>query len=136
MRVKIFLALAWLLASPCLAATSSGWISTDAAEKMAADMREKQMRLIDIDCRQDETVVDAEKTSFLMTWEPNVGNWQWSWREAMTPVLQGYKHEFAAKGFTLVVERSFTMASGAQRSCALWHGKPGESGAVPPPADP
>lgn len=118
MRGLFFLA-TMLAAGPSLASTSSGWIDTEAAEKMAKQMRENRMRLIDLDCRPDETKSD-ERTTFLMTWEPNIDNRQWSWREAAAAVVQDYKREFAGKGFRLVVEHSFVMPSGKKRACALW----------------
>jgi hypothetical protein len=125
----IFL-LGMAIAMPSFAATSSGWIDTEAAEKMAKEMRAAEMRLIDLDCRPDETAA-AERTAFLMTWEENTDKRQWSWREAAAAVVKDYKHEFAGKGFKLVKEHSFTMPSGKKRSCALWHRK-GAAGALAP----
>jgi hypothetical protein len=89
------------------------------------------MLLVDLDCRPDEGATDVERTSFLMEWEPNPDNRQWSWREAASPVVKDYKREFAGKGFALVIEKSFTMPSGKSRTCALWHRKGGEASAAP-----
>lgn len=121
----LFLLAAILAATPSLASTSSGWIDTDAAEKMAKQMREERMRLIDLDCRPDTSKAD-ERSAFLMTWEPNTDNRQWSWREAAAAVVQDYKRDFAGKGFRLVVERSFVMPSGKKRACALWQKSSGK----------
>jgi hypothetical protein len=91
------------------------------------------MRLIDLDCHQDDATAPNETTSFLMRWEYNSDNRQWSWREATVSVLKGYKREFAGKGFRLVSEQAFTTQSGKQRACALWQRKVGEGPAPPAP---
>jgi hypothetical protein len=135
MRAATLFFLGMLTATPALASFSIGWIGTDEAEKLAAEMRDKHIRLIDIDCRQDRNATDQERTAFLMTWEDNDDNRDWSWREAATPAINDDKREFEAKGFKLVTEKSFTMASGKQRSCALWHKKAAE-GSGPPAAPP
>ena len=132
MARALLLLLGWLTAFPAVA-SSSGWIDTNAAEKMAADMRQQHMRLIGLDCRPDEASAGAERTSFLMEWEFNSDNRQWGWREATIPAVKGYKRDFAAKGFSLVIEKSFTMPSGKQRSCALWHRLVGKGPAAAPP---
>lgn len=114
-------AILFAAAAPACAAggtETTEWISTDAAEKTAAAMREKKMRLVALDCRADKA---ASGTVFSMVWEKNDDNRQWSWREAGVLDMKGLLREFKNKGFDLVSQKSFVSAAGTERACALWH---------------
>lgn len=105
-------------AAPACATETTEWISTDAAEKTAAEMREKKMRLVALDCRADQA---EAATVFSMVWEKNDDNRLWSWREAGVLDMKGLLREFDQKGFDLVSQKSFVSAAGTERVCALWH---------------
>lgn len=113
-----------ILLAVALAATVSqsgaaDWISTEAAEKLAKEMRANKMRLIDLDCMSDPA--STEDTVFLMDWEANPDNVDWSWREADALTVRGYLRDFETQKFRLVTHRTFSTGSGKERACALWH---------------
>ncbi len=120
MHLKCLLAAALMLAAaaPARATEVTEWIPTDAAEKTAAAMREKRMRLVALDCRSDPA---AAATVFSMVWEPNDDSRQWSWREAGVLDMKALLRDFRNKGFDLVSQKSFVSAAGTERVCALWH---------------
>ena len=120
MRASTIFMAAQMLAAAAAAGASevTEWLSTDAAEKTAAEMRGKRMRLVALDCRADPA---AAATVFSMVWEPNGDNRQWSWREAGVLDMKGMMREFDTDGFDLVSQKSFVSAAGTERVCALWH---------------
>jgi hypothetical protein len=104
--------------APACATETTEWISTDAAEKTAAEMREKKMRLVALDCRSDPAAAAAV---FSMVWEKNDDSRQWSWREAGVLDMKALLRDFRNKGFDLVSQKSYVSAAGTERVCALWH---------------
>lgn len=103
---------------PAAATETTEWIPTEAAEKTAAAMREKKMRLVALDCRSDPATAAAV---FSMVWEPNDDSRQWSWREAAVLDMKALLRDFRNKGFDLVSQKSYVSAAGTERVCALWH---------------
>jgi len=103
---------------PAAATETTEWIPTEAAEKTAAAMREKKMRLVALDCRSDPVAAAAV---FSMVWEPNDDSRQWSWREAAVLDMKALLRDFRNKGFDLVSQKSYVSAAGTERVCALWH---------------
>lgn len=103
---------------PAAATETTEWIPTEAAEKTAAAMREKKMRLVALDCRSDPA---AGVAVFSMVWEPNDDSRQWSWREAAVLDMKALLRDFRNKGFDLVSQKSYVSAAGTERVCALWH---------------
>ena len=103
---------------PAAATETTEWIPTEAAEKTAAAMREKKMRLVALDCRSDPATAAAV---FSMVWEPNDDSRQWSWREAALLDMKALLRDFRNKGFDLVSQKSYVSAAGTERVCALWH---------------
>lgn len=122
MHLKCLFAAALMLAAtaPVRATEVTEWIPTEAAEKTAAEMREKRMRLVALDCRPDAAAT-AATTVFSMVWEPNDDSRQWSWREAAVLDMKALLRDFRNKGFDLVSQKSFVSAAGTERVCALWH---------------
>ena len=105
-------------AAPAAATETTEWIPTETAEKTAAAMREKKMRLVALDCRSDPATAAAV---FSMVWEPNDDSRQWSWREAAVLDMKALLRDFRNKGFDLVSQKSYVSAAGTERVCALWH---------------
>ena len=105
-------------AAPAAATETTEWIPTETAEKTAAAMREKKMRLVALDCRSDPVTAAAV---FSMVWEPNDDSRQWSWREAAVLDMKALLRDFRNKGFDLVSQKSYVSAAGTERVCALWH---------------
>lgn len=103
---------------PAAATETTEWIPTETAEKTAAAMREKKMRLVALDCRSDPATAAAV---FSMVWEPNDDSRQWSWREAAVLDMKALLRDFRNKGFDLVSQKSYVSAAGTERVCALWH---------------
>ncbi len=122
MRKPILLLAAGMVCAAVAPATAASqvteWISTEAAETTAAEMREKRMRLVSLDCRSDPA---AAATVFSMVWEPNDDSRQWSWREAGVLDMKTFLREFDTRRFRLVSQKSFVSAAGTERVCALWH---------------
>lgn len=104
--------------APAAATETTEWIPTETAEKTAAAMREKKMRLVALDCRSDPATAAAV---FSMVWEPNDDSRQWSWREAAVLDMKALLRDFRNKGFDLVSQKSYVSAAGTERVCALWH---------------
>lgn len=106
--------------APGAAQEVSDWIDAEAANALAGEMREVGIRLFDLECREDEAA-EEERTLFRMHWEPNATNVNWSWREANSLAVDGFKREFRAQGFEVKMEHEFIRSrSGEPRTCALW----------------